>query len=111
MTMLETLLKDLLSPVTYEVAVLLLGFAFLGAAWLPRFLQGRPLSFPILYVALGALLFSLPLGLPNVQPLDNRQVTEHLTELLVIVALMGAGLKLDRGFSLRAWGWPGGCWP
>lgn len=100
----QTLLKDLLSPVTYEVIILLLGFAFMGAAWLPRFLQGRPLSFPIIYVGLGILLFSLPLGLPNVQPLENRQVTEHLTELLVIVALMGAGLKLDKGLKIREWG-------
>jgi len=100
----DTLLKDLASPITYEVIVALLGVAFIGAAWLPRFLQGRPLSFPILYVGLGFALFSLPLGLPDPQPLHNRQLTEHFTELLVIVALMGAGLKLDRPLNPRGWG-------
>lgn len=98
------LLKDLSSPDTYEIVVALLGVAFLGAAWLPRLLQGRALSFPILYVGLGIVLFSLPLGLPNPQPLINRQSTEHFTELLVIIALMGAGLKLDRPLDLRRWG-------
>ena len=29
-------------------------------------------------------------------PLENRYITERMTELVVIVALMGAGLKLDR---------------
>lgn len=100
----DTLLKDLSSPDVYEAILALLGLAFIGAAWLPRFLQGRPLSFPIFYVGLGFVLFSLPLGFPDPLPLRNRQLTEHFTELLVIVALMGAGLKLDRPLSFRAWG-------
>ncbi len=102
--MLETLVKDLTAPDTYELILAFLGVAFIGAAWLPRFLQGRPLSFPIIYVGLGLVLFSLPLGLPDPNPLHNRQLTEHFTELLVIIALMGAGLKLDRPLGFRAWG-------
>ncbi len=100
----DTLLKDLSSPDTYEVVMALLGVAFIGAAWLPRLLQGRALSFPIVYVGLGIVLFSLPLGLPNPEPLANRAFTEHFTELLVIVALMGAGLKIDRPLNFRSWG-------
>jgi NhaP-type Na+/H+ or K+/H+ antiporter len=100
----DTLLQDLSSPSLYEVVLALMGLAFIGAAWLPRFLQGRPLSFPILYVGLGFALFSLPLGLPDPSPLQNRAFTEHFTELLVIVALMGAGLKLDRPLAFRSWG-------
>lgn len=100
----DQLIKDFTSPSTYEVIIALLGVAFIGAAWLPRFLKGRPLSFPVLYVGLGALLFSLPLGLPDPLPLHNRGLTEHFTELLVIVALMGAGLKLDRPLGFRQWG-------
>ena len=102
--MLENLAKDFSSPSTYEIIFALLGVAFIGAAWLPRVLQGRPLSVPILYVLLGFVLFSLPLGLPDPLPLNNRELTEHFTELLVIVTLMGAGLKLDRPLDLRKWG-------
>ncbi len=98
------LIQDFLSPGTYEVIFALLGVAFIGAAWLPRLLEGRPLSFPIVYVLLGFVLFSLPLGLPDPLPLHNRALTEHFTELLLIIALMGAGLKLDRPLSFRSWG-------
>ena len=97
-------IKDFSSPSTYEIIMTLLGVAFIGAAWLPRLLKGRALSFPIVYVGLGAVLFSLPLGLPDPEPLVNRRFTEHFTELLVIVALMGAGLKIDRPLNLRSWG-------
>ena len=99
----DQLVKDFTSPSVYELIVALLGLAFMGAAWLPRFLQGRPLSFPIFYVGLGAVLFSLPLGLPDPHPLRNRELTERFTELLIIVALMGAGLKLDRPLSPGGW--------
>lgn len=102
--MFQNLVQDFYSPGTYEVVFALLGVAFIGAAWLPRLLKGRPLSFPILYVLLGFVLFKLPLGLHDPLPLHNRQLTEHFTELLLIVALMGAGLKLDRPFNLRSWG-------
>ena len=36
-------------------------------------------------------------------PLDFPHVTERFTEFVVIIALMGAGLKLDRPFSWRKW--------
>lgn len=102
--MLQSLLNDFATPDIYEVILALLGVAFIGAAWLPRFLQGRPLSFPIVYVGLGVILFSLPLGLPDPNPLHNRELSERFTELLVIIALMGAGLKLDRPLGFRSWG-------
>ncbi|MDX6326844.1 MAG: sodium/hydrogen antiporter, partial [Nocardioidaceae bacterium] len=36
-------------------------------------------------------------------PLGRSTLVEHLTELCVIVALMGVGLALDRPLSLRSW--------
>ncbi|MET0507908.1 MAG: cation:proton antiporter [Burkholderiaceae bacterium] len=72
-------------------------------AWLPLALRRVPLSLPIVCIALGALLFSLPQvavkPLPGIQPV----ITERLTEFVVIIALMGAGLKLDRAFDWRRW--------
>lgn len=88
----------------YTVILLVVGIAVLGAVVLPRLLADKPMSFPILYVAGGALLFSLPLGLPNPDPVAHPGLAEHLTELVVIIALMGAGLKLDRPFDWRSWG-------
>ncbi len=73
------------------------GILVLLTAWLPMLLKEVPLSLPIFCVALGALIFSLP-GVPGVgpRPQEHLALTEHLTEFIVLIALMGAGLKLDR---------------
>jgi NhaP-type Na+/H+ or K+/H+ antiporter len=87
----------------YHVALVVLSIAILGAVVLPKLVSDKPLSFPLLYIGFGALVFSLPIGLPAIDPVGNAEITERLTELVVIIALMGAGLKLDRPFDWRAW--------
>ncbi|WP_135829259.1 cation:proton antiporter [Halorussus halobius] len=87
----------------YEVALVLAGVAIFGAVVLPRILSDKPMSFPLLYVAAGILLFSLPLGVEIPNPVEHGEIAERLTEFVVIIALMGAGLKLDRPFDLSAW--------
>jgi NhaP-type Na+/H+ or K+/H+ antiporter len=86
-----------------DVAFALLGVAALLAGILPRALERRPLSMPIAFLALGLLVFALPIGLPEVDPLAHPALAEHLTEVGVIVALMGAGLKIDRPLGWRRW--------
>lgn len=81
----------------------LFGVGTLLAGILPRVLERRPLSMPIAFLALGMVVFALPLGLPDIEPLAHPKLTEHLTEVGVIVALMGAGLKIDRPLSRRGW--------
>jgi NhaP-type Na+/H+ or K+/H+ antiporter len=88
-----------LSDLTFALA----GVAALLAGILPRLLDRRPLSMPIAFLALGMLLFALPLGLPDIDPEAHTSLTEHLTEVCVIVALMGAGLKIDRPLGRRRW--------
>jgi len=87
----------------YNVALALLGVAILGVAWLPSLLGKYPLSYPILYIALGVGVYLLPLGLPAVDPAQYKSLVTHVSELCVIVALTGTGLKIDRPFSLRTW--------
>lgn len=87
----------------YDLVLVLVGIAVLGSVILPRLLDHRPLSFPIVYVAFGMLVFTLPLGLPTLNPTEHGVPAERLTELGVIIALMGAGLKLDRPLGLRRW--------
>jgi NhaP-type Na+/H+ or K+/H+ antiporter len=81
----------------YIVVIAGFGGVVLLTAWLPMVLKELPLSLPIFCVALGAAIFALP-NVPGVapHPQDHLKITERLTELVVIVALMGAGLKLDR---------------
>lgn len=92
------------APETYDFSLLVLGVIVLLAAWLPHLLTGRSNTFPLFYVVIGALLFALPIDLlPDVDPREHLGLAEHLTELAVIVSLMGAGLKIDRRFSWRGW--------
>jgi len=73
-------------------------------AWLPLALKRLPLSLPIICIAIGVAVFSLP-GIPfKPMPLELPWLTERFNEFVVIIALMGAGLKLDRVFRWRKWG-------
>ncbi len=88
--------------VLFFVIFTLAGFSALLAAMLPRILHGRPFSLPLVFLLVGVGLGFLP-GLPAVDPLDHGVVVEHLTEVVVIIALMGAGLAIDRPVGWRRW--------
>lgn len=81
----------------YILLFVALGALVLLTAWLPMLLKELPLSLPIFAVGLGAGIFALPWtqGI-DFHPARIPEVTEHVTEILVIVALTGCGLKLDR---------------
>lgn len=91
------------APAPYILAMTAAGVLIALVAWLPLALRRLPLSLPIICIALGAGIFSLPqIGL-RPQPMSYPQITERFTEFVVIIALMGAGLKIDRVFHLRRW--------
>jgi sodium/hydrogen antiporter len=91
-------------PEMHEISLLVLGAVMLLAAWLSQALVGRAITFPALYIGVGALVFALPTSLlPDIDPRRHGEVAERITELAVIVSLMGAGLKIDRRFSWRSW--------
>jgi NhaP-type Na+/H+ or K+/H+ antiporter len=86
----------------YEVALLAAGVVVLLAAWLPGRLAERPLSLPIVLVAIGLAVFALPIGV-RLDVFAHGTWIERATELGVIVSLTGAGLKLDRPMGWRTW--------
>jgi NhaP-type Na+/H+ or K+/H+ antiporter len=89
----------------YIVTLTILGVVVLLTAWLPMIFRRLPLSLPIACLAIGAALALSPFPLlPRFNPLENREFTQRMTEIVVIVALMGAGLKLDRPIGWRSWG-------
>ncbi|MEN9578609.1 MAG: hypothetical protein RJA70_1618 [Pseudomonadota bacterium] len=88
----------------HELVLLTLGFAAYGVVTLPHVLRRQPLSYPIIFVAAGALLFSLPLDLPEANPIAYPKVVERLSEIGVITSLMGAGLAINRVPGWRSWG-------
>ena len=90
---------------TYMVLLAVLGAVILLTAWLPMVLKELPLSLPIVCIVIGVVLELSPVApIVAANPLESRQLTERLTEFVVIVALMGAGLKLERPLSWRGWG-------
>jgi len=87
----------------YDLFLGALGIAVLAAAALPRVLASRPLSLPIVHLAMGVAAFALVDDLPTPDPLGDDAVVERLSELVVIISLMGAGLRLDRRVGWRRW--------
>jgi NhaP-type Na+/H+ or K+/H+ antiporter len=79
------------------------GFAVLAAAVLPKLLRHMPLSMPMVFLGSGILAFTLLPDLPDPDPILHPDFTTHLTEVCVIISLMGAGLALDRPFRWRGW--------
>ncbi len=86
----------------YVVLLAGLGLIILLVAWLPLLIQELPLSLPIACVAIGFVLFWAAGG-DDPHPLEHSVVTERLAELVVIIALMGAGLRIERPLGWRRW--------
>ena len=72
-------------------------------SWAPVGLKRLPLTLAILCVALGVVVFSTRLLAFNPDPRTWDTLTERLAELVVIISLLGAGLKLDRPPGWRRW--------
>lgn len=79
------------------------GLGILMAAVLPPLVRRRPFSMPMVFLVVGAAITLLPWDVPVVDPVRDRVWVEHVTEVCVIVSLMGAGLAIDRPFGWRTW--------
>ena len=77
--------------------------ATLTAALLPKVLGRAPVSMPMVILAAGAVVFGLGVPLPAPDPVAHGSVAIHLSELCVIISLMGAGLALNRRVGFRRW--------
>lgn len=87
----------------YELMLLIMGIAFLGAAVLPPLLRGRPISLPMLYVGAGITLPYLYSNMIRIDVIDHGKWIEHVAEMAVIISLVSAGLKLDRPLGWKHW--------
>lgn len=96
-------MPNISAPDPYILTLTGMGLLVALVAWLPLALRRLPLSLPIICIAIGVALFwsgAIPF---KPSPLAHPRIAERFTELVVIIALMGAGLKLDRPFSWRRW--------
>src|SRR5688500_20400770 len=88
---------------SYILVLAIIGLAAMAMIWLPRLLEDKAFSFPIIFILVGFGLYSLPIKLPDPQPLRYESYVVRLTELGVIVTLMGTGLIGDGVFCWHGW--------
>ena len=77
---------------------LLIGFALFGTL-----LKRLPVTPPMFYLAVGALLGPWGAGLLEVDAIDDAAMLERLTEIAVVISLFTAGLKLRLPWSDGRW--------
>lgn len=87
----------------HEALLCGIGSVILLVAWLPLLLRKLPLSLPIIGLIAGMALSLTPWLDVTPSALAHDRTAERLTEIVVLVALMGAGLRLDRPLSLKRW--------
>jgi len=89
--------------VTADWVYLVAGVSLLLAVVLPQVLSRYAVSAPMVLVAVGMVIGATPLADDvSVDPAAHLSLVEHVTELAVLVSLMGVGLALDRGLDLRS---------
>ena len=89
----------------YPFGLAFLGFAVFVAIAALSHQHERAFSASVIYLGLGAaaaLVMDLA-GVGWLDPLQDAKLLEHLTELAVIIALFGTGLRLDRPLRARLW--------
>lgn len=69
-------------------------------------LRRVPITTAILYLAAGLALGPFGFGIITIDPLDQRVFLERMTEIIVIISLFSAGLKLRTPLSSRRWAVP-----
>ncbi len=88
----------------YKLWLLAIGIVVLLVAWLPLLLKKLPLSLPIIFVGTGMAIFAYtPLAMFSPHPVESPVMIEKATEFIVIISLMGAGLKIGRPFTWANW--------
>lgn len=88
----------------YIVIISVIGVAALGMAWMPAFTKRTGISYALLYTLTGVLIYlAFPHVLPPADARKNLTYTGHLTELVVIISLMGTAIKIDRPLKWNSW--------
>ncbi|TRW24338.1 sodium:proton antiporter [Flavobacterium zepuense] len=86
----------------YTFLLLLGGFVALLAAIVPVVLQKKYLSPPIIYLVLGTIAFFV-CSQNNIEPLDHLEEVKHITEFVILIALVNTGLRIKDPFKWNTW--------
>ncbi|WP_412561318.1 cation:proton antiporter [Winogradskyella sp. MIT101101] len=80
---------------------LIVGLMGLLLPWLKKIEQFQLINVPIVAILVGVTCYLLPINLPIPNPIKYNDEILKLTEITVIISIMGAGLKLNHKFSLK----------
>lgn len=87
----------------YNSFLLICGVAFLFGALFPIMFKRLPISLPMLQVSFGIIMGYWWTTLSFLDPLSNGLLIEKLTEIVVLVSLVGAGIKIDTPLTWQLW--------
>ncbi len=87
----------------YFFSLLIIGISGLGMTWIPALAKKICISYSLVFVAFGMLIYLVFPDLNWPDPLKDTKLTLHFTEIIVIIAIMGTGLKIDRALSFKKW--------
>ena len=81
-----------------------MGLALMGLTLQPAIKRFPLINLPLIYVLFGALggVMGLPFADPRNGGLETS-IIEHISELIVIISLAGAGLAIDEPMRWRTW--------
>ncbi|MEC5210245.1 NhaP-type Na+/H+ or K+/H+ antiporter [Psychrobacter sp. PL15] len=88
---------------SYNLFLLVCGVAFLFGALFPIMFKRAPISLPMLQVSFGMMTGYWWTTLSFLDPIDNGLIIEKLTEIVVLVSLVGAGIKIDTPLTWQLW--------
>jgi sodium/hydrogen antiporter len=88
---------------TFAIGSIVIGLLLIGMALSATVLRRLPLSTAMLYLGVGLAVSPLGAGLVAMTPVSHPVLLERLTEVVVLVSLFSAGLKLSIGPQDRRW--------
>lgn len=96
-------MSDLLALETYNYILLAAGIITLLAAIIPNVLHKKHLTPPILYIFIGIALAFAGNVYTDFDVMQHSDIIKRVTELVVIISLTNAGLKIKHPFSWETW--------
>ena len=91
---------------TFTIWFIVIGVLLVLLALAGSMLERLPLSTAMLYLGVGVVLGPAAIGLVRMDPVDQSALLERLAEIVVIISLFSAGLKLRIPFSHDRWRLP-----
>ena len=86
----------------YHLLLLFGGLIALFAAIIPVLLSKRYISAPIIYLILGTTGFFICEEC-HIKPLDHLEEIMHITEFVILIALVNTGLRINEPFKWSTW--------